>query len=305
MKVSEARTKYLEMLDSWDDHEDYPRMAGRNPHYNSDYVTLWDLHNWIKPRLSKRGFVLEQPTALVDGEWCVHNRISVVETGDVVAESWYPIVISDNPQKTSGSLTYAQRVSLLSLIAIRSESDMDGQEGAEEARPPARREEPREERERPARRQTPSGGGDDKPFRWKESDLEGPATCKKCGEEGFWITTKKGKSMIVNKDRTAHFKTCPKEGGDRSRDEEEEAQRRRMWALANERLPNSGDTLVHYLAWKILEEEGGVTVAFDQVSLKDASPSLVARVVETLGNDSKWKKEKRNFNRWIDREVPF
>lgn len=42
-----------------------------------------------------------------------------------------------------------------------------------------------------------------------------PGTCRSCGAEGYWVTTKSkgprtsGKPMLIDPDGTSHFATCP------------------------------------------------------------------------------------------------
>jgi hypothetical protein len=53
-----------------------------------------------------------------------------------------------------------------------------------------------------------------------------PGKCRGCGAEIYWVETKSGKNMPVNRDGTSHFATCPKadefrgKEGDKSRNDQ-------------------------------------------------------------------------------------
>lgn len=100
---------------------------GKNPHFKSTYATLEAVTIEVKKVLNKNCLFLSQP---VNGNE-VHTKVFDGETGVVLLESKYPVISKDptDPQKFAGGVTYARRVSLLSLFAIPVEDD-DGNHSA-------------------------------------------------------------------------------------------------------------------------------------------------------------------------------
>ena len=82
-------------------------------------------------------------------------------------------------------------------------------------------------------------------YQWDiPADAE-PKPCKGCGEEIYWIVTRRGKNMPVNPDGISHFETCseadnfrkpkgPDEHGMFTEEQVRNAMRKAMRVFANE-----------------------------------------------------------------------
>jgi hypothetical protein len=92
-----------------------------NPFTNSDYATLGNITSIVKPILRRNGIVMTQK-AIGDR---LHTILFHLESGEFI-ETEFPIVISDNPQKTGSSNTYARRYDICNLLQIVAEEDDDG-----------------------------------------------------------------------------------------------------------------------------------------------------------------------------------
>ena len=118
-------------------------MSGVNPHFKSRYVPLDAFLEAVSPVCEKHGLLFLQPTAVEHDMPGVKNVIVHVATGENF-ESFFPIVLSDNPQKVAASLTYARRTSGLSFWGVAGDTDDDA-EATQERSAPASSDNPNDE----------------------------------------------------------------------------------------------------------------------------------------------------------------
>lgn len=101
----------------------------RNPHFNSEFVSLDHLLAETLPVLNKHGLaLLQQPTLTDTGQPALATTL-VHESGETLS-SVMPIFMSkQDPQAQGSAITYARRYGLASVLAISDEKDDDGNAG--------------------------------------------------------------------------------------------------------------------------------------------------------------------------------
>lgn len=106
---------------------------GFNPYYKSEahpkgspFVIYEDLVDGITPALKKHHLEFEHCSGVTDGVFWFGSRFVYVPDGTKSEPVSMPIVADPNAQKTSGSITYAKRVTLGAAAAVSTETDVDG-----------------------------------------------------------------------------------------------------------------------------------------------------------------------------------
>jgi hypothetical protein len=108
------------------------RKDGRNPHFNSVYITLDAILDTVRPLLSKHGLYITQDAedlkVTEDGRitavkitTSLHNKEGETRSSAV----WIPLNRVD-PHGMGGAVTYGRRYSLSMLLAISADEDEDG-----------------------------------------------------------------------------------------------------------------------------------------------------------------------------------
>ena len=108
------------------------RKDGRNPHFNSVYITLDAILDTVRPLLSKHGLYITQDAedlkVTEDGRitavkitTSLHNKDGETRSSAV----WIPLKRVD-PHGMGGAVTYGRRYSLSMLLAISADEDEDG-----------------------------------------------------------------------------------------------------------------------------------------------------------------------------------
>jgi hypothetical protein len=108
------------------------RKTADNPYFHSKYAPLNEIIETVFPHLWEAGLMyLER----VDG-MSLHGTIADVESGETLTGT-YPIVSPepDNPQKVGGSVTYARRYLMCTMLSIALEDD-DGNAASEKRKTP-------------------------------------------------------------------------------------------------------------------------------------------------------------------------
>lgn len=100
---------------------------GKNPHFNSKYVTLTNVWEACK-HLSKFGLsVIQSTVPNKDGVELVTNLLHT--SGQFWSSSLFLPVVQKTPQAFGSALTYARRYGLTSMVGVTQEDD-DGNEGS-------------------------------------------------------------------------------------------------------------------------------------------------------------------------------
>ncbi len=108
------------------------RKDGRNPHFNSVYITLDAILDTVRPLLSKHGLYITQDAeelkvteegriTAVKITTSLHNKEGETRSSAV----WIPLNRVD-PHGMGGAVTYGRRYSLSMLLAISADEDEDG-----------------------------------------------------------------------------------------------------------------------------------------------------------------------------------
>ena len=100
--------------------------SSKNPFFKSSYADLNAHIAMVKPLLAKYGFILEQPTTVLNGangfENAVISRVIHTETGEA-RESVFLLPANTDMQKLGGAVTYARRYTLSALLGMQAEDD--------------------------------------------------------------------------------------------------------------------------------------------------------------------------------------
>ena len=96
---------------------------GTNPAFKSSYATLDDVLACVMPVCNKHGLNISTANWFVEGKPCAITSITHKEGG--FRQSCFPIA-DVSPQKAGGTMTYAQRYQICSLLGIQAEDDDDG-----------------------------------------------------------------------------------------------------------------------------------------------------------------------------------
>lgn len=103
------------------------KKSGHNKHFGSDYPTLDDVLEAIKPVLNKNGMFLRQNIQIVESKDMMVTLIFHPESGQWI-ESMVPIYVSNpNMQTFKSACTYARRMGISLLCGVESELDDDAE----------------------------------------------------------------------------------------------------------------------------------------------------------------------------------
>jgi hypothetical protein len=93
----------------------------KNPHFKNAYADINEILSEVKPLLSDLNLVLSQP--IIDGLQC--SIITDVASGESVTSC---IKLPENlqPQQLGSAITYFRRYTLVSLLCLETEEDVDG-----------------------------------------------------------------------------------------------------------------------------------------------------------------------------------
>lgn len=94
--------------------------------YNYKYVDLNQIIEKLNPLLREEGLVLTQP---IDGN-CVVSKIQSIEDKTISLTSELRLPENLDPQKLGSAITYYRRYTLVSLLALTSEEDDDGEKAS-------------------------------------------------------------------------------------------------------------------------------------------------------------------------------
>jgi len=102
-----------------------------NPFFKSDYASLENIQEHIKPFLIESGLVVIQRN-IFDGQLFVETKVVDIESGESET-SVFPVISSKNDAQSYGSaVSYAKRYSLSGLLNITIvDSDDDGNKAKE------------------------------------------------------------------------------------------------------------------------------------------------------------------------------
>lgn len=115
--------------------EEMPKVPkrGRNPHFKSEFVTLDDLLDAVRPILNKHGLaVVQLPAEATDGQPGLSTTI--LHTSGERIESRMPLTLAkQDMQGVGAAITYARRYMLAAALGIAEGTDDDGNQAS--ARP--------------------------------------------------------------------------------------------------------------------------------------------------------------------------
>jgi len=95
-----------------------------NPFYNSKYVPLNDILDFIRPLLVKNKLFLTQSVKEIENNYFRLETILIHESGEQLTSSVI-VPAGHDPQKQGSALTYARRYGLSAFFAIATEHDDD------------------------------------------------------------------------------------------------------------------------------------------------------------------------------------
>lgn len=99
---------------------------GLNPHFHSKFASLDSIIDSTEEALRKNGLVLCQPVVMVEGSPMLRTAL-FHESGELVIDSFYPLVPNGNPQLFCQQISYARRYGYTSLFGIVADEDNDGE----------------------------------------------------------------------------------------------------------------------------------------------------------------------------------
>ena len=111
----------LEKIEKVKDEIGVMPKSQENPFFNSKYFDINALLEKLEPLLKKQKLILTQP---LEGDKVV-TVINDLESEEKLT-SWITIPEITDPQKMGSAITYFRRYTLLSLLALQSEDDDDG-----------------------------------------------------------------------------------------------------------------------------------------------------------------------------------
>lgn len=105
--------------------EKFPPLArnGFNPAFKSNYACLDDVYECVLEICAQHGLNISTANWFVEGKPCCIT--SVTHKAGGFRQSAFPIA-DPSPQKVGGTMTYAQRYQICSLLGIQAEDDDDG-----------------------------------------------------------------------------------------------------------------------------------------------------------------------------------
>jgi len=105
-------------------------MTADNPHFRSQFSSLLDCVNTIRPILAKHSIAVTQMVQSNEGGDRLVTRL-MHKSGEYIEDGGLPLVNTNDPQKMGSSLTYARRYGLLSITGAVGDPDDDGNKASE------------------------------------------------------------------------------------------------------------------------------------------------------------------------------
>lgn len=113
--------------------------SGKEYEMTYKYADIADVLSAIAPVLSANDICYTQPTVMLDTGMFIETRLVHAKSGQWMS-SLYPVCgIQGDHQKMGGSLTYARRYALCSILGVAAEEDLDAQHAEEAPAPPKRK----------------------------------------------------------------------------------------------------------------------------------------------------------------------
>lgn len=98
-------------------------LDGKNPHFNSEFVTLANLSTVVLPKLAKHGMAFTATPKVTENGFVMEAHL-LHESGERLSAS-FPIT-ETNPQKVGSAVTYYRRYALAALTGVVADKDDDG-----------------------------------------------------------------------------------------------------------------------------------------------------------------------------------
>lgn len=104
-----------------------PFKGDENPHFKSKFAGLASCLKTIKPALKENNFAIQQIVKQLESGGAVLQTNLIHISGKVVCDGGIPLVSKDanDPQKLGGSITYARRYGMCSILGIVGDDDDD------------------------------------------------------------------------------------------------------------------------------------------------------------------------------------
>ena len=99
-------------------------MDSTNPFFNSGYASYNIVRETINPTLDMLGIVIIQAPMILDGIDVLNTKIYMAHNpSDMIESNMRLLTPKADMQQLSGSITYARRVSLITLLGLATEDD--------------------------------------------------------------------------------------------------------------------------------------------------------------------------------------
>ena len=99
-------------------------MDSTNPFFNSGYASYNVVRETINPTLDMLGIVVIQAPIILDGIDVLNTRIYMADNpSDMIESNMRLLMPKADMQQLSGSITYARRVSLITLFGLATQDD--------------------------------------------------------------------------------------------------------------------------------------------------------------------------------------
>ena len=107
-----------------------------NPFFNSKYASYNNVQETINPTLDMLGMCVVQAPMIIDGVNVLNTKIYLADSPSDMIEGNLPLLMPKNDMQALGSaMTYARRISLVSLFGLATEDD-DGHEASQHPKKP-------------------------------------------------------------------------------------------------------------------------------------------------------------------------
>ena len=109
------------------------KATGRAFEMRYKYADIADVLNAVRPVLAREGLSVAQHTRVTDAQYLFVDTILMHEQGGAIRSEFPVCPVVTDQQKMGGSLTYARRYALCSLLGIAAEEDIDRADQVQEA----------------------------------------------------------------------------------------------------------------------------------------------------------------------------
>jgi len=107
-----------------------------NPFFKSKYASYNNVQETINPTLDMLGMCVVQAPMIIDGVNVLNTKIYLADSPSDMIEGNLPLLMPKNDMQALGSaMTYARRISLVSLFGLAAEDD-DGHEASQHPKKP-------------------------------------------------------------------------------------------------------------------------------------------------------------------------